>query len=44
MKKICVFDVNETLLDLSVLDPEFERVFGNATVRREWFSQFIRRW
>jgi len=41
MKKICVFDVNETLLDLSVLDPEFERVFGNATVRREWFSQFI---
>jgi len=33
-----VFDVNETLLDLSVLDPHFERVFGDARARREWFS------
>jgi 2-haloacid dehalogenase len=33
-----VFDVNETLLDLSVLDPHFERVFGDAGARREWFS------
>lgn len=41
MKKICVFDVNETLLDLSVLDPEFERIFGSANVRKEWFGQFI---
>ncbi|HSX28316.1 MAG TPA: haloacid dehalogenase type II [Candidatus Saccharimonadales bacterium] len=41
MKKICVFDVNETLLDLSVLDSEFERIFGSASVRKEWFGQFI---
>ncbi|CAN5670736.1 haloacid dehalogenase type II [soil metagenome] len=41
MKKICVFDVNETLLDLSALDPEFERVFGDKAVRKEWFGQFM---
>ncbi len=41
MKHICVFDVNETLLDLSVLDPHFERIFGNASVRQQWFGQFI---
>jgi 2-haloacid dehalogenase len=33
-----VFDVNETLLDLSALDPLFERHFGDAAVRREWFA------
>lgn len=41
MKKICLFDVNETLLDLRVLDPEFEKIFGNPAVRKEWFGQFI---
>lgn len=41
MKKILIFDVNETLLDLAVLDPEFERIFGSADVRKEWFGQFI---
>ena len=41
MVKICVFDVNETLLDLKVLDPEFDRVFNVQGVRKEWFSQFI---
>ena len=41
MKKILVFDVNETLLDLKALDPEFERIFGNVLVRQQWFSQFI---
>lgn len=41
MKKICLFDVNETLLDLRALDPEFEKIFGNAAVRKEWFGQFI---
>lgn len=41
MKHICVFDVNETLLDLSALDPHFERVFGAAAVRQQWFGQFI---
>ena len=28
MKKLIVFDVNETLLDLKALDPHFERVCG----------------
>ncbi len=41
MKHICVFDVNETLLDLRALDPHFERVFGDASVRQQWFGQFI---
>jgi 2-haloacid dehalogenase len=41
VKKICVFDVNETLLDLAALDPDFEKIFGDAAARKEWFSQFI---
>lgn len=36
-----VVDVNETLLDIVVLEPPFERVFGDAAVLREWFSQLI---
>lgn len=36
-----VFDVNETLLDLSGLDPTFEEVFGSAAARREWFAQVL---
>jgi 2-haloacid dehalogenase len=36
-----VFDVNETLLDLSALAPDFEAVFGDATVLNEWFNQVI---
>jgi len=41
MPLICVFDVNETLLDLGALDPHFERAFGDAGVRRLWFSQLL---
>ena len=41
MTRICVFDVNETLLDLSALDPLFEEAFGEAGVRREWFLQLL---
>ena len=41
MPRVCVFDVNETLLDLRALDPQFERVFGDAAVRQLWFSQMI---
>ena len=36
-----VFDVNETLLDITTLEPFFDRVFGNATVLREWFAELI---
>ncbi len=38
---LCVFDVNETLLDLGGLDPVFERVFGRAEIRPRWFSQTL---
>ena len=38
---VCVFDVNETLLDLSALDPHFARVFGDASARRAWFTQLL---
>ena len=41
MKKVCVFDVNETLLDLAALDPLFERAFGDASVRKSWFNQML---
>ncbi len=41
MARICVFDVNETLLALGALDPHFERVFGDAGVRRAWFLQLL---
>ncbi len=41
MARICVFDVNETLLDLAALDPHFERAFGDAGVRRVWFMQLL---
>src|SRR5688572_26616395 len=41
MARVCVFDVNETLLDLKALDPHFARVFGDASVRLAWFGQMI---
>ncbi|MBA3475068.1 MAG: haloacid dehalogenase type II [Rubrobacter sp.] len=44
MARVCVFDVNETLLDLGALDPHFERVFGDASVRQTWFGQFLTSW
>jgi 2-haloacid dehalogenase len=41
MPRVIVFDVNETLLDLTALDPPFERAFGRPGVRGEWFGQFL---
>ncbi len=38
---LIVFDVNETLLDIDVLDPLFERVFAAKGRMREWFAQLI---
>jgi 2-haloacid dehalogenase len=38
---ICVFDVNETLLDIEFLAPLFQRVFGDSRMVREWFGQLI---
>lgn len=38
---VIVFDVNETLIDLTTLAPFFGRLFGEAAVMREWFAQLI---
>jgi 2-haloacid dehalogenase len=36
-----VFDVNETLLDLSPLDAVFESLFGDPALRATWFSSML---
>ena len=41
MRRVQVFDVNETLLDLAAMDAHFERVFGAAALRATWFAQMI---
>jgi 2-haloacid dehalogenase len=40
-KRIIVFDVNESLLDLRALMPQFERVFGDGNVLFQWFGQVL---
>ena len=44
MARVCVFDVNETLLNRGALDPHFERVFGDASACQAWFGQFLALW
>src|SRR4029453_9211802 len=41
MPRVIVFDLMGTLLDLRALDPYFERFFGDAAVRKEWFTQTL---
>jgi 2-haloacid dehalogenase len=41
MRRVQVFDVNETLLDLAAMDPHFQRIFGDANFRVAWFTQMI---
>ena len=41
MPRVIAFDVNETLLDLGPLDPLFERAFGSAAFRAQWFAQML---
>jgi 2-haloacid dehalogenase len=41
LRRIIVFDVNETLLDVGALAPQFERAFGDAAVLQEWFTQVL---
>ncbi|MDH3226732.1 MAG: haloacid dehalogenase type II [Thermoleophilia bacterium] len=36
-----IFDVNETMLDLSGLDSTFSRIFDDPTTRREWFARLL---
>lgn len=38
---VIVFDVNETLLDITLLEPLFERIFSDQAIMREWFAQLI---
>jgi 2-haloacid dehalogenase len=39
--EVLAFDVNETLLDLSVLDEPFAAVFGDAALRQAWFQSML---
>lgn len=41
MPQVCLFDVNETLLDLSAMDAPFRALFGVEGVRQEWFAQLL---
>ena len=41
MPRVIVFDLMGTLLDLRAMDPHFERFFGDAAVRKEWWSQTL---
>jgi 2-haloacid dehalogenase len=41
MPRVIVFDLMGTLLDLQAMDPHFERFFGDAAVRNEWFMQTV---
>lgn len=38
---LCVFDVNETLLDLAALDDFFAGLTGTPAARREWFGLML---
>jgi len=35
---LIVFDVNETLLDLTTMELTFERIFGDESAMRLWFA------
>lgn len=44
MKPVIVFDLNETLLDMSGLDPAFARIFDQPEgreLRKKWFAQVL---
>jgi 2-haloacid dehalogenase len=36
-----VFDVNETVLDLTTMEPTFERIFRDKSAMRLWFANLI---
>ena len=44
MHPVIVFDLNETLLDMSALDPTFSQIFqqsGGSDLRKKWFQQVL---
>lgn len=40
-RRVIVFDVIETLLDLRALAPKFERTFGDVAALDQWFGQML---
>lgn len=40
-KNTILFDINETVLNLSVLKPKFKVTFGNESVLATWFSMLL---
>ena len=36
-----VFDINETVLDITTLEPLFARLFADSQMLREWFAQLV---
>jgi 2-haloacid dehalogenase len=41
MPRVIVCDVNETLLDVGALEPDFKEVFGDARVLQDWFATVL---
>lgn len=41
MPRVIVCDVNETLLDVGSLEPQFKSAFGDGRVLQEWFSTVL---
>lgn len=39
--KICLFDMNGTLIDLAALDPFFREIFGHASFRKLWTERVL---
>lgn len=39
--ELLLFDVNETLLDITVLEAFFEKHFSNKDIFRNWFSELV---
>lgn len=40
-RRVIVFDVNETLLDMAALDAPFKETFGSADAKGRWFAQLL---
>jgi 2-haloacid dehalogenase len=41
MPRVIVCDVNETLLDVGALEPDFKEVFGDGRVLQDWFATVL---
>jgi 2-haloacid dehalogenase len=40
-RNIILFDINETVLNLSILKPKFKVIFGDESVMATWFSMLL---